>query len=368
MSNDKMPSDKMPTEEEATKMLIGKSNSDDKVKSLDDSVAESLGAQQGATESDTQEVDMGKVVPLSEQKRLANIAEGYRTGVLKDKNFRELKPDKLPSRFDFYEIGRKIDVRAGTLEELLHVAGMNEGDAEDSTDKVNDIIDSCSRIMLGTGVIGDYRDLSQSDKLVVIFSIRDFALEDHRRENKLFMEVKNPKNGFVKKVEIDSNIFEYYGLKPGLMKWYNEKERCLIIESDSFESPLKLYIPTVGVIDYISNYVKKQEGLKKQGQGFYNPAFITEFQFLVPDWRLLDEEDVYLDKVFVDWKINFSYDKKATLQKAARMIEVGIKPNITVHFAPDDIEGGGSVTVPISFRNTSSIFDISDIASDLLGD
>lgn len=351
------------SESDAKDMLLNKNKSGENASSLDESIEQSRQQTEGGGDA-----GLGKVKTMSERKRDGIIQHGIDSGVLKVKNFRPLSHDKLASKFLFYEVERKIDVRSATLEELLTVSGMNEADENESKERINDLLEGCSRITIKEGVRGDYRDLSQADKLITIFSIRDFSLEDHNRENKLVMEVMNPKNGFVKKVQIDSDLFEYYDLKPGLMKWYDAKERCLVINSESFKTPLKLYIPTVGVIDYITDYIARQNKLKQEGKGFFNPSFLQEFQFLVPDWRLLDDKDEYLNEIFRQWRIEYGYDKRATLQKAAKQIEIGIKPNINVKFDDNELEGGGSVTVPISFRSLSDIFNISDISADLLGD
>jgi len=330
---------------------------------------------------DPNDKGLGVVKPLAVQKQenLENMAKNIdkETAHLKKQvsngklEYRQIFPNTLPSQSEYYEFGRVIEMRPASLEEMTEYATMREEDIYDVEAKVNQILDRCVKITLGeriggvvtAGSTGSYKDLSQPDKIFVIFAVRDYSLQQHQRENKLSQVLTNPKNGETQKIELTKDSFDYYKLSDNVVKFYNNVEKCFIFTHKDFDSPLKVFVPTVGIVEYVTNYIKEQTETIRSGKNvFLDQHFLGIVQFIVPDWRLLDEDHVYLHKLQEEYKYQWSYDKKMFLGKLISHINLGITNTITAKV------GGVDVTERIFFRSYKSIFDISSAASELIPD
>jgi hypothetical protein len=280
--------------------------------------------------------------------------------------FRELDFANVPSKGMFYESGRKHMFRSANLEEIKHYSSMDEADLMDIDAHVNEIIDRCTKITLGNNRgIGSYKDISEFDKIHMIFSIRDLSMLKHKRERKLMQEVKCKHCPTTNKVEINNQLFGYYDIPKGIMRWYSSTERCFVINDPAIETPLKIYIPTVGVLEYMAAYVKKKEIEKQRNEGgYYDKQFLTFAQFLIPDWRDLDEEGKFLKELEHRVKNVWNYDKHSLMVNLVEKLTYGIKPNIEFNCE----ECKGRLQTLVRFRSYKSLFDLSDVADRLLSD
>lgn len=326
------------------------------------------------TNSTTKEVDLG-VVPSEADKKTAQDAENK--AKFSKIGWRQIKLENLPSEGKYYIKGLRLDIRPARAEEIKHYSSLVESDIINIDEHLNDIITSCSRIVdtegegrqLKSGVI------KEADKYYIFFSIRDLTMKNMQKSHKLSQKAKCQKCGQTCTREITNQTFSSYEIKSGIDKHYDEDERCFVINDKSFSQPLKIYIPSIGVIQAIKQFIVTKERDKRAGKdSFYDRDFMTKIQFLVPD--AADVNDKTVEKLTE----RFSAVSKSTIEETNALnylvenIKIGADPYLI--FTCDDApkrEGGCSdeysFTTPIRFQGGfRSLFDFSNIISGLFGD
>jgi hypothetical protein len=275
--------------------------------------------------------------------------------------FRNMPVASLPSKGDYYPIDCKIEFRALTLEEVKYYSSMDENDVFDVNDKIYSVLGKGVRVWKN-GKRGSYRDLSETDKIYMLFALRDLTMQQHKREMQLTQVVQCKNCPEKTKINLSNDIFGYYQLSDGMRKWYSELERCFVVEHHKIGNPLKIYVPTIGVVDAINNLVKQKEIEKRKGEGgYYDKTFVMFLQFLVPSWEMVN--DTFFTRMYTEYT-NWSYDRHQAMAEAAEKINLGIKPSIDV-----TCSGGHVTNAKIRFRKGfRSILDISGIGEELFGD
>jgi hypothetical protein len=282
--------------------------------------------------------------------------------------FVDLFPDKFPSECKYYGVDWRFRIKSATFDEVKDYSSMREEDIYDVDEHLQRIMESNIEITRGKLGRGSYKDLSQTDKIFSIFAVRDRTMMTQQREKKIFQTVECPHDGHKNKVEINNDIFDYYKIPAGITKWYNDIERCFIIDDKSLgEQPLKIFIPTVGVIQHISEYIKYMNQKKQAGDGgFFNQHHLDMASFLVKDWRSLDAEFNTITNIMHQIKNVWNYDRFQTMSKAVAKINYGIKPIITIKCGASGC--GKEVSAPARFPGFKSLFDLSPKSDELLSD
>ena len=267
---------------------------------------------------------------------------------------------KLPSKGLFSPKSYVSSIRSLNVEEMKYYAEMNESSILDIDEKINFILNRGIKVQVH-GKAGSYKDISVIDKIFYIFALRDITMKTQQREVKLTQAVTNPKTGAVVEVEINNDSFDYHSIDVDVMQFYDEQERGFVFEHPDFTAPIKLYVPTVGVTEYIGEYVRRQAEKKEKGEGFINENFIKTVQFMIKDWRDLDPDDKYITRLYEQYQ-SFTYDEHMLITEVKEKINLGIKNTILVNFGEG--ESALQVRVPINFRggykglfNLSNIFD-----------
>ena len=273
--------------------------------------------------------------------------------------------NECPSKGIFYPKGTIIEIKSPRTNEIKHYSTMDSESILDVERHVDEIMAKNCRITFGDDLrVGNSKDLVYFDKLHFLFLIREKAMLNYNSKRKLTQNVKNPKNpSEIKNVEIDQNTFKYFDIDKGLMKWYDQQNLCfhIIDETEEPKIDIKLYVPSVGVIKWIKNYITEKEMAKRRGEeSYYNDFFLKVLQYITPDHQLLEKEGFFEEKL--EWFNNLNLDENDILIDAISKLSVGIKPNITVIF--DDEE----VSVPIRFQDYKSIFSVSNRTKLLLSD
>jgi hypothetical protein len=259
-----------------------------------------------------------------------------------------------------YDIVSKI--RSAENNEIKIYSEMNEDDPEDVDKSINEIINSCSFLSDSNRKLS-YKDLTQADKLYFFFAIRDYTFRENNKENKLVHKGVHPETGEKNEIEINKDSFDYYKISSGIMKHYDELERCFIIKNDKFNEPMKIYVPTIGVINYFVNYIRSMERRIQSGDNIYYDKKKTVLaQFLIDDWRKLDPNHSYLNSI-VEKISNYNSDEMIAINYLSKNLNLNIKPTITIKF-----KKGGDLAVPVKFRKYSTLFDIQNIIGELFED
>ena len=339
-------------EEDAKKALkIG----DEKIETSDDKKEENKKADLGLGTVQTEEEKH-----IQQSKTFAEEANKI--------GFVDVFPDKLPSEGKYYSADFRFKVKSATFEEIKEYSSMKEEDIYDVDEHVKKIMDANINITRGNKGLGNYKDLSQTDKIFFIFAIRDRTMMVQQREKKIHQNAECPHCGHKNKIEINNDIFDYYKIPKGIMKWYDEMERCFIIKDPVIgEHPLKIYIPTVGVIQHVGDYIKHKTQQQQRGEGgYYNQHELDMASFLISDWRELDTKFERLENIMYQIKNTFNYDRHQTLSKAVDKINYGINPVITVKCGGTGC--GKEVSAAARFQGFKSLFDFSNKSDELLSD
>lgn len=282
--------------------------------------------------------------------------------------FVDVFPEKLPSEGKYYDKEFKFKIKSATFEEIKDYSAMREGDIYDVDEHIQRIMDANIRITRGKNGNGNYKDLSQTDKIFFIFAVRDRTMMIQQREKKIYQTIECPHCGYKNKIEINNDIFAYYTIPSGITKWYDEVERCFIIKDELLgEQPLKIYIPTVGVIQHMGEYIKFKNQQQQTGEGgFFKQHHLDMASFLIKDWRSLDPEFNTLGNLIHQIKNVWNYDRYQTMSKAVAKINYGINPNITIKCS--GVGCGKEVHATARFQGFKSLFDFSNRSDELLSD
>lgn len=279
--------------------------------------------------------------------------------------YRNIDPATLPSKGRFNRPDMKIKVRPLTTHEIVKYSELDEGDFLDINEHLIGVLSKAVRIYYSDGE-GFYGDLKEADKFFMLFVVRDVTMDAMQREKHLTLPAKCTGCGKDHKRNIDSNMFGYYEIPKGIDKFYNSERRCFVVRHENFDE-LAIHIPSVGVLEAISDYIIKKEKAKRSGQNvYYDKHFMDKLQFLVND--VSDITDEKIDKLKREY-INWHPDKRFALEYATEKIEISIKPTVEIKCAKTEGGCGDSFTTPIRFpAGYRSLFDFSNIATDLFGD
>lgn len=264
--------------------------------------------------------------------------------------------ENLPSGGRFYPDGTTLEIRAAQALEIRHFSTIDENDPLDMDDKLNMIIDKCLRMRFPDRH-ATWKDLKEEDRFYLIFAIRDITFING--ENKLFMTLKCGREcggdgTYNEKVELAKENFEYYQIEDKLMEFYDENERCFVIDSPKVGT-IRMYIPSLGITTFIKNYIRK----KVRDNEYYDKAFLKIAPFVFADHRTVTDK-TYQAKV--QESIGYSPLQLAAMIRMAEMIRFGVKTEILRPCKQCGVE----VRTPLNFPGgVKSLFLSSDPFEDL---
>lgn len=310
--------------------------------------------QQGGIEFDTvpPPVNLGKAESFKQQDTPDSIT-GSNIG------WKPVPVENLPSSGLFYPTGTTLEIKAAAVAEIRHFSTIDENDPLDMDDKLNVIIDKCVRLRFPDRN-ASWKDLKEEDRFYIIFAVRDLTFING--ENKLFVSVKCGRTckgdgTYSERVELKKDNFEYYKIDEKLMRFYNENERCFVVDSPKV-GVIKMYVPSLGITSFIKNMLRD----KLQKNEFYDKAFLKTAPFMFPDWRGLDEKQ-YNAKV--QESVGWSPLKHAAIMRIAEMIRFGVKTELK----RECNKCGAEVVAPLTFPGgVKSIFITSDPLGELFGE
>jgi len=282
--------------------------------------------------------------------------------------FVDVFPNKLPSEGKYYSADFRFKIKSATFDQIKDYSSMREEDIYDVDEHVKKIMDANINITRGDKGLGNYKDLSQTDKIFFIFAVRDRTMLVQQREKKIKQTIECMHCGHKNNIEINNDTFDYYNIPKGITKWYDEQERCFIIKDPEIgEAPLKIYIPTVGVIQHVGDYIKHKNQQQQRGEGgYFNQHELDMASFLIKDWRELDTKFATLENIIYQIKNVWNYDRHQLLSKAVDKINYGINPLITVKCSGTGC--GKEVSAAARFPGFKSLFDFSNKSDELLSD
>ena len=262
--------------------------------------------------------------------------------------------DDMPSSGRFYHEGMTIHIRAARAAEIRHWSTLNERDMWDVDDKLNHIMQNCTRIQSDKKMLS-WKDILEEDRIHVILAIRDLTFKEG--ENKLQITKQCPSCGTTNTIDIKNANFQRSALTPEIEKYYDEIEKQYAIQTKSYGT-IKMKPPTIGVMQIVTKYIAK----KQQEGGYWDQSYIQLFPYLHPEWRGLKEDAIFNGEVdFQGW----GEKKYMLMYRICEKMKVGVQPEITTECTGCAEE----VVAQVNFRDgVKAIFipTISNISDELL--
>lgn len=276
-----------------------------------------------------------------------------------DLGWKNLPVGILPSRGLFYPEETQIAIRPAEVKEIRLFSTIDEGDMLDLDQKLNLILESCSRIKFGSYGVVTYKDLKQEDRFFIIMAIRDLTFI--KGENRIIITPKKKCSSEgcpgIEAIELRTGVLSNYELDPQLMKYYSTDERRFVFPIRRIGKVIKMSVPSIGVSKIITDWVRKQV---KQNVPV-DESFVKIAPFYFDDWRNLDDKKI--KETMIDSN-NWTKEEFSAYFQLAEKIKIGTKLNIELKC---DKCSDGEITAPIYFPSGfRSLFVISDIFGELL--
>jgi hypothetical protein len=169
------------------------------------------------------------------------------------------------------------------------------------------------------------------------------------------MKFASRKDGEIVEKAVNSALFEHYDIHEDLLKFYNSEKRCFTIPLD--DSSFDIYVPKVGVVEVIKKYISYiQSESRLNTEIFLDKKFVVYAQYLIKDWRLVNEENKYkyLNDLKEDYN-SWSAEKHQIFDYAVNLLKTGIKPTVKIKFENGELEA-----FPMTFRKYKSLFFVSN--------
>jgi hypothetical protein len=230
----------------------------------------------------------------------------------------------LPSQGLFYPAGAELLLRSAKTKEIRHWSTIDEADPIDVRDKINFILDSCTKIRVPGGRPLNFNDFLEIDRYHILFRLYELTFPN--QENKLWANIKCDRDNNITNTQVLSNNLIGFQYPEELMKWYSEEDRCFKIVSEKLNETFFIYLPTVGVENKFR--LKKKDD---EDRGVELDESFYEFgPYLIRDWRGITNSHLtelkFASNAWQDNKFIFIHKftkqlKEASLNKVASVCE-----------------------------------------------
>lgn len=226
----------------------------------------------------------------------------------------------------FYKPGTKISIRPAKVTEIQSYSVVDDKNFVDITEKMNELL---SRNVLFTqpdGKLGTYRDLKDSDRMFLIFMIREMTFVGGHTLTKE-VQCKNCDNEFMIpfRSTMGQNTPATFDLQlpdESIERFWNKNERCyeLIHNNTSW----RLGAPTIGIQEDFYDEIKRQVQDDKKP----NISFMKIVPFLMYDRNSITQEGIKVKlKEFVEMDDLTLF---SALNAIVNKITIGIKGLVMV--------------------------------------
>ena len=192
----------------------------------------------------------------------------------------------LPSQGLFYPEGTELLLRSAKTKEIRHWSTIDENDPLDVIEKINFVLNSCTKIRVPGGRPLNFNDFLEVDRYHILFRLYELTFPN--QENKLWANIKCKHCSHVNSTQVLSNNLRGFQYPDELMKWYSEEGRCFKIVSEKLDETFYIYLPTIGVENKFRT--KRQEDIKKGVD--VDESFYEFGPYLIRDWRGLNSSNL----------------------------------------------------------------------------
>jgi len=255
----------------------------------------------------------------------------------------------------FYLDGTRIKIRAAKVQEIQHFSVVDDNNIVDVTEKMNQMLATCTKVFLPNKQIGTYKHIKDGDRLFLIFMIRELTFISG---NSLSKDVTcdSCKHEFAipyratQNAEHPKTIYNY-DIPKGLLKYFDNELKCF-----SFNINGKIYRiapPTIGMQEIV--YEDMQ--LKTQNKKELNLAFYKFLPFMLYDRVTITDDGM---KAKEEEFINMDINVFQILTQAIDKMKLGVK-ELKMKCPVCKVE----VRTPMTFpKSTASLFIIPSIFED----
>lgn len=258
----------------------------------------------------------------------------------------------LPSQGIFYPENTIITIRSADSAEIRHWSTLDENDLNSMDNALNRIIERCCKIRVD-GILRSYNDIKEIDRFYIVFSIRELTFSKGENNIRATFDCKICKK--TDTVDIRKEMISYYIPDEKLQQRFSSEEKCFHLKLKNGEE-LKLFLPSLGVMSFIKQYIKQKNEAKEQ----FDEAFIKWAPFLFKEWKTLNDS-VYHNAL----QNSFAWgtDKISVMEWFCTSMKQTVNPIIKHKCSAC----GTEVSAPLSFPGgIRSLFIISDISDKLL--
>ncbi len=263
---------------------------DDSLSHLD-SLDEKHGINTGKIEESKVEKDKPaeKVTSLGKVSSLSTVSE------VSESPWKIINMDLLPSKGMFYPEGSELLIRSAKTREIRHWSTMDENDPIDVIDKINFILNSCTRFKIrGANYMFNFNDFCDIDRYHILFRIYELTFPN--KENKIVANVECSKCTHVNSVQVTSKNLLGYNIPEDYLKYYNESEKCFVVDSNKLGETLKFYMPTSGSREKLRARVQ----FDRKSSIDLDESFYKISPYLVDQWRDLNNQVLGQTKITLD--------------------------------------------------------------------
>jgi len=197
--------------------------------------------------------------------------------------------DLLPCGI-FYKPGTKIGIRAAKVQEVQAYSVVDDKNYLDITEKMNQILSSCVRYTYANNMQGSYKDLKDSDRLFLIFMIRELTFPGGKNLTK-DVTCENCKHEF--KIELRATSsdkvqksFVNHEMPEKLIKFFDPQEKVFVFNIDGVD--YKLATPTIGIQETFFGDIKNKVQIDKNP----NVAFLKIASYMLHDRNKISEDGI----------------------------------------------------------------------------
>ena len=262
--------------------------------------------------------------------------------------------DILPAA-RYYKTGTKISIRAAKVSEIQAYSMVDDNNYVDITEKMNELLSRCVLFTNPDGTKGSYRNIKDSDRVFLIFMIRELTFQGG---NTLTKEVTCPSCDHVFNIPFRSTpsntvptTFELYEPSEEIEDFWDKSSKTYqLIDNDV---SWKLAPPTIGIQEDFYEEIKRLIGDNKKP----DIAFMKIMPYLLYEKESISEKE--LKSKLKEFKEMDDMELFQALNEIVDKMTMGIKG-----LKMKCPECGQEVHTELSFPGgASTLFKIPDILS-----
>ena len=257
----------------------------------------------------------------------------------------------------FYQPGIQIKIRSAKVHEIQSYSVVDDRNVIDVTEKMNQLLSSCVKVIFENGTVGSYKDIRDGDRIFLTFMIRELTFQ---KGHSLAKDVTCDKCNAEFKIPFRATsnsehvkTFVKYDIPKELEQFFNRELRCFEFNLNSVN--YRLAPPTIGIQEIFYDNIKSKVANKKNP----NVAFLKIIPYLLWDRSSITDEGIVAKED--EFKKMDMYTFQVLNQAVNKML-FGLKGLIKK--CP---ECSSEVYTNMSFpEGASSLFVIPDFFNDLI--